>query len=287
MSLDDLKSRFAQQRATGTGQVISEEEEDMLLEALSRIRGSNAAASSRGTASGSDSSTYVKNEVPSSPFSGSDFGHSSVRESSLSAATSSTGLHESSMEGSSLSLSPSGRSAKRHSNNMFGGGFKDRSYIRKQTTRTGGSNRSILSTSPSETSGSALLDAYTDAPRPVTPENATPSILSSNSSPSDKSSSMTRSPILSVASVDEDSSASGTSTLRFSKRLTNSQLKRMSTSLEKVIREIEEEAEDQVLVPRTPITNGMFTAAKSTSVTMDTVSHNVFINLVRNVFESH
>lgn len=49
-----------------------------------------------------------------------------------------------------------------------------------------------------------------------------------------------------------DSAAVAAEAMRFPRRLTNNQLNRMSMSLQEVIREIEEEADDQVLVPRSP-----------------------------------
>lgn len=251
VTLYDLKDRFAQQRINGDHS-ISEAEEDMLLQALSRIRSGNAGASMKGGRSGSD-----KSETPSSPFSEStDLAHSSGSHSTATTTTSS-GVHESAMQGSSsLSPSPSNRSSKRHSNNLFGAGFRERSYMRKQTARMTGSNRSVLSTTPSvATTGSTneLIDSYGDS---ITSPRDSGAIMNVNDE---------------VTAV-SDGIASGTDTVEFPKPLSDVQVKRLSMSLEKIIQEMEEEAEDQVLVPRTPITpNGVAVHQRTSGVTSDVV----------------
>lgn len=249
MSLDDLKSRFAQQRAKGAEHQISEEEEDMLLDMLSRIRAQNTGGRDR-VQSDSGSSTYVKSEPPSAGYTTSEFGRSTGRQSTQSTTTLSSGI---AYDSPTMTGSPSSRASKRHSNNLFAGQFRDMRYMRKASTRTMGSNRSVLSASPSEsTTGStanALIDSYADSFRPVTPENTTPSV-SATSSPSIFGT-PTQSTVISQLSLEDGlGPLGGASTSKFGKHLSNLQLKRMSISLEEVIREIEEEADDEVLVPR-------------------------------------
>lgn len=234
----------------------------MLLQALSRIRGANVIGRKTGSDSGSSSS----------PFSGtSDLAHSS-RQSSHSTATTATSSvqHESAtVGGGSLSPSPS-RSSKRNSNNMFGAGFRDRSYMRKQTARMTGSNRSVLSTTPSITtstaSATALIDSYaTDTPLIDLSEENTTAQEGDN--------------IPRAISPDDDVPLSPFS-LQLPKQLSDSQMRRMSTSLERAIQEMEDEAEDQVLVPRTPINpNGLaYELPSSFPVTSPDVSHSLFIS---------
>ncbi|KAH9977286.1 hypothetical protein BGW80DRAFT_844698 [Lactifluus volemus] len=96
VSLDDLKSRLAEQRARGAENHLSEEEEDMFLQTLGRLRSKPSSSSTSGD------STYG----PS-------------RDSTRSGETLT----------SSVTSSPA--SGKRYSNNMFGSGkFKDYTYIR-------------------------------------------------------------------------------------------------------------------------------------------------------------
>ncbi|THH08210.1 hypothetical protein EW145_g2856 [Phellinidium pouzarii] len=260
LTLDDLRNRFAQQRAEGAENQVSEEEEDMILDMLSRLRphSSSSGGTSSKTTIGSDNvGSFMRTNPSSVSISSGEFASSSasstVRQSSQSTATMSSSV------GYDFSVGPmSGRSSKRHSNNMFAGQFRDMQYMRKSSNRTINSNRSGLSSTPSEsTTGSianALIDSYTDGQvRPVTPDNNTLTV-STSSSPS--STTHTRSTVLSHASPLEDGIGHlpRSSSLRLSKPLTNGQLKRISMSLEEAIRELEEEADDQVLVPRTSTT---------------------------------
>jgi len=96
VSLDSLKSRLAVQRARGSENFLSEEEANMFLQTLGRLRSKPSAGSTSGDS-----------------FDG------AARESLRSTETTS----------SSLPSTPS--SAKRYSNNMFGSGkFRDYTYLR-------------------------------------------------------------------------------------------------------------------------------------------------------------
>lgn len=121
VSLDDLKNRLAEQRARGADNHLSEEEAEMFLQTLSRLRSKASTSSTSG-----------------------DSTHSHTRESLRSS------------EATSGSVTSSPGSAKRYSNNMFGSGrFRDYSYVRSVTKeRTGNvsagrrsANSTLLSTS--------------------------------------------------------------------------------------------------------------------------------------------
>lgn len=99
LSLDDLKNRLAEQRARGAENHLSEEEAEMFLQTLSRLRSKPSTGSTSG-----------------------DSSHGPAPES----------LHSS--EATSSPVTPSPSSAKRYSNNMFGSGrFRDYTYMRSVT----------------------------------------------------------------------------------------------------------------------------------------------------------
>ncbi|THH16460.1 hypothetical protein EW146_g4182 [Bondarzewia mesenterica] len=135
VSIEDLRSRFAEQRARGAENQLSEEEEEMILETLGRLR-----------AKSSTSST------------GDDSGYLAGRES----------LQSTNTTASSTTSFPA---SKRYSNNLFGSGkFRDYSYIRSVThqhPRTG-SGRSALSSASSASSRYRPSDSL----RPSSPEGS-------------------------------------------------------------------------------------------------------------------
>lgn len=221
----------------------------MLLDMLSRLRAGSAGGNTSLKGQGSESgSTYVKSEPASAGYATSEFTQSGgIRSStqSISTMSSSTLAYEPSYG----STSPSSRASKRHSNNLFGGQFRDLRYARKPANRMG-STRSVMSNTPSEsTTGStanAVIDSYADGYRPVTPDNSTPSV-SATSSPS-ANGTPTKSTILSHLSL-EDGKFGGIG------KVPNAQIKRISVSLKEVMKEIEEEAEDDVVFPRTSVSS--------------------------------
>src|SRR6266702_87511 len=122
VSLDDIKNRLAEQRARGAENHLSEEEAEMFLQTLSRLR---SKASTTSSTSG-------------------DSSHGPARESLLSS------------EATSSSVTSSPGPTKRYSNNMFGSGkFRDYTYMRSVSKeRTGkvsagrrSANSALLSTS--------------------------------------------------------------------------------------------------------------------------------------------
>ncbi|KZV71776.1 hypothetical protein PENSPDRAFT_751453 [Peniophora sp. CONT] len=207
LPLDDLRSKFAEQRARGSENAISKEEEDMLLATLGRLRQKssvNSTASSSFSTGGGGESGYQSSQS------------NSVRSSEITVSSST---------GSTSSFTA--RANRRRSNNLFGSGrFADESYLRQaQRERKGGSGQSsVLAGSVSSATSSTYRNTDTDAgTAPVAVEGAA----------------LERT---------------------LSKLLPRNQLHRASMALDEVIREIEEEAEDgedegddKVLVPRSPI----------------------------------
>ncbi|CAA7265440.1 unnamed protein product [Cyclocybe aegerita] len=215
---DQLRSRLANQRARGAENQITEEEEDMLLETLGRIR-------SRGTATPDRSQENVGE--------GEDGARGSVRSLTTSV--------------SSVTSSPS-RPSKRYSNNLFGSGrLRDYAYLKSvgSSRGSGGSTRTA-SLTPTEASTKDLLNATV---RSVTPDNtATPPV---QPSPTDLDSALST-PTPSSSYVDGQLQAISAAEYRLQKTMGPSNLKRASLALEKAIKEIEDEVEDEILVPRSP-----------------------------------
>jgi serine/arginine repetitive matrix protein 2 len=120
VSLDDLKNRLAEQRARGAENHLSEEEAEMFLQTLSRLRSKASTSSTSG-----------------------DSSHGPARESLRSSETTS----------SSVTSSPG--PAKRYSNNMFGSGkFRDYTYMRSMTKE-----RTAKVSAGRRSANSALLSA--------------------------------------------------------------------------------------------------------------------------------
>ncbi len=127
VSFQDLKSKFAEQRARGAQNQISEDEEAMLLETLGRMRSRASALSSKS--------------------------QDSVDESAEQHSVKSTSTINSVIQ-ASITSSPSGRSTKRYSNNLFGSGrLRDYSYFRNAGSGHGRTRSARLpSIAPTETS---------------------------------------------------------------------------------------------------------------------------------------
>ncbi|KII89004.1 hypothetical protein PLICRDRAFT_160024 [Plicaturopsis crispa FD-325 SS-3] len=227
VSLEALKDRFAEQRARGAENQISEEEEDMILETLGRMRSNGTANTDLGEPA--DSDYQASNE------------RQSVRSSNT-------------VDSDRTYASSSARPAKRYSNNMFGSGrFRDHSYVRSVTSQKSGSSRT-----PTESSYSARgkLSTYSnsDSLRPTTPEG-NGSLSSNHSSPSEKP--VARSAPLFAPAPYSDNSESEAE-YRLSRALNPKALRRASLALEEAIKEMEEETtEDEIVMPRSaPISRG-------------------------------
>lgn len=150
---------------------------------------------------------------------------------------------------SSLASSPGGRSTKRYSNNLFGSGrFRDYTYMRS-VAKNGSIRTQSLTPTESSQNYNGNTSSATDSVRPVTPEN-TDTSASPQSSPGQEDSI----PSSDLSSVPYDAQPMSIIEYRLSKTLGASALKRASLALENAIKEMEEEAEDEIVMPRsTPI----------------------------------
>ncbi|KAF8631450.1 hypothetical protein AX17_005127 [Amanita inopinata Kibby_2008] len=212
VTVGNLKSKFAEQRERGAENHITEEEEVMLLETLGRMRSRASALPGKS--------------------------QENVNELSEQHAVKSTNASISTAQ-SSLSSSPAGRSVKRYSNNLFGSGrLRDYTYFKSAGPSHGrtGSTRAP-SLTPTETSISIQeISSLSDSLRPITPEN------SSVQSNVDKLANQTGSFIL--------PSTSEEGLLEPPPTIDSSLLKRASMALADAIKELEEETEDEVVMPR-------------------------------------
>ncbi|KAF5324499.1 hypothetical protein D9611_004284 [Ephemerocybe angulata] len=246
VTIDDLRSKFAEQRAKGVDQTISEEEEDMLLETLGKLKGRRYSGSHSAERSG-DSASALSDE-------------GQTEESSVSSATvKSLGGKGGSGSGANTSGSSPAK-AKRYSNNLFGSGrLRDYTYLRSvaSSRNSAGGSSKAASITPSEES--------THNPRLANTTSFADSIASSSSTPpTDSNADESVLSLPSTGANDQGSVRSTSSSVneaisaaeyRLQKSLGPAGLKRASVALENVIREIEdEELEEEIVMPRsTPI----------------------------------
>lgn len=200
----------------------------MILQTLGRIRSKHTASTTqlnRGDTSASIASeTGVESEyVPE-------------RSSHLSSNTAST-----TYPASSITSSP--RSTKRYSNNLFSSGrLRDYGYIRAISQRTHRSAVSITQTESSQSLREVTSLNSIESLRPSSPDGG--GHVSPPSSPNDKTPvARTASLVSSNEDLPPQSSVDNGSGLRLSKRA--------SAALAQVIKEFEEEAEDEIVMPRT------------------------------------
>ncbi|KAF9646271.1 hypothetical protein BDM02DRAFT_3130507 [Thelephora ganbajun] len=233
VGLEHLKARFAEQRARGTLNQVSQEEESMILEALGRMHVRTAAAEQQDDLL-------------------SDSGISPRQSSTNSFDTSTSSLMGNVIGNVSPSPKNTKRGQKRYSNNLFGSGkFRDDIYIR--TIR--GSGRSALSNTGSDASAiSRTLRTKSNFLRPGSPEEADSSGVSAPSSPNVFTD---RESLSTSQSAFLDSSFTTSTEIRLSHTFHPDAFKRASLALEEVIREIEEEAEesgadDDIVLLRSP-----------------------------------
>ena len=211
--LDQLRSRLADQRTRGAENQITEEEEEMFLDTLERIRPKNAQSTSQDT---TDEGETARNSIKSS-------------------------------SSSSVSSSPSSRSTKRYSNNLFGSGrLRDYTYLKTVTSSRGSTGSSAHTTSLTLTEASEKTVSLSSF-RPVTPD-ASSNPSSVQSSPNEPIRSTPAAP--SSPSGEQQFQAITAAEYRLHKTLGPSVLKRASMALDEAIREIEDEVEDEILLPR-------------------------------------
>ena len=236
VGLEHLRARFAEQRARGAPNQVSEEEESMTLEASGRMRVRTTAAEQQDDLL-------------------SDSGISQRQSSTNSLDTSTSSLMGNVVGNVSPTPAPKDtkRAQKRYSNNLFGSGFlRDDVYIR---TVRGGSGRSALSNAGSDaTTISRTLRTKNNFLRPGSSEYADSSGISAPSSPNVHTD---RESLSTSQSAFLDPSPNTSTEIRLSGTLHPDLLKRASMALEEVIREIEEEAEepgidDDIVLLRSP-----------------------------------
>lgn len=255
VQLDELRSRFAEQRARGSENKVSEEEEDMILEALGRLRGQGRPKPSEDRVlSGFSDSQDTGSRTSTVP---SLAGGLSVR-SNVTSATSNSVLHGSS-SAASLSSTKGSQASRRMSNNLFGSSkFHDHSYVRNTqrrpfTTSTSSGRSGSVKHSDSSTSMSTITSSrvgpgnsasmYSDSQslRPVTPDGSA------------YASSVPSSPNNTSYSRDNTSDYQADTKAGLPRALSPEVIGRASLALDEVIRELEEEGDDEIVMERSPI----------------------------------
>lgn len=152
---------------------------------------------------------------------------------------------------SSVISSPS-RSTKRYSNNMFGSGrLRDYTYLKSVASSKGsGNSMRTVSLTPTEDS---TRDLSNTSLRPTTPD------ITSSSVQSNEQGSVRSAPFVPPAPFSDNAiQAISLAETRLQKTLGPAVLKRASMAIEQVIKEIEDEVEDEkILLPRSvPIPRG-------------------------------
>ncbi|EIW60763.1 uncharacterized protein TRAVEDRAFT_71059 [Trametes versicolor FP-101664 SS1] len=249
IGLDELKSKFAEQRARGSQNQVTEEEEDMILEALGRLHGRKPRT--QGQHSG-----YESSESRPNGGDGDDEDTDAMRQSVRSSNSATTPSLHGAASNASLSSAKGSHSGRRMSNNLFGSGkFRDQAYFMRNTNpstgRRSGRGGGAIAQSDSSMSMSTIASArgdtstsmYSDSLRPVTPEGSTYT-HSTPSSPGNNS----------TFSKDRSSDyATSNLSKRLSKALSPDGLRRASMALDQAIRELEEEGDDEIVMERSPV----------------------------------
>ena len=135
----------------------------------------------------------------------------------------------------------------------------------RNVTRNGSNRTQSLTPTESSQTYSGNTSSIIDNLRPPTPEDSAP-LLSTPSSPNEQPS---VEPTPMMPSVSDGEQLLSVAESRLSKTLGPSALKRASLALEEAIKEMEEEAEDEIVMPRsTPIPR---TSVEQSSHESDTV----------------
>lgn len=223
-SLDELKERFADQRAKGSANQVTEEEEDMILETLGKL------TTKRSVRERSGSGDSISDGA---------MGRQSVRSTSsqISSAISPS------------SPASSARPSKRYSNNLFGSGsFRDNNYIRGASHRTG--SRNNLSTTSSDL-GRGLESSIWSDPAADAGGDSDHVSVSVPSSPNDSAKDFASSGLRSAPLNGSFARTDSMSSFRMSRTFTSADMRRVSMSLGAAIAELEEEVEDEIVMERT------------------------------------
>ena len=148
---------------------------------------------------------------------------------------------------SSLNSSPTSRSVKRYSNNLFTSGrLRDYTYLKNvDPSKSSSSSTRTISLTPTEKkmSTSSLLSS--------TPERSTPT------QPGPNATSNTVADEDEFLQIDNNIEAGSDAEYQLENQLGPIKLKRASMALQQVMKEIEDELEEEILLPRTtPIPRG-------------------------------
>ncbi|TFK88789.1 hypothetical protein K466DRAFT_520221 [Polyporus arcularius HHB13444] len=263
IGLDELKNKLAEQRARGSQHLVTEEEEDMILEALGRF---HTRSRSRGKQQQQQQSAYDESEARASGAEAEDDDTDPIRQS----VRSSDSVTSPSLRGApsiaSISSTKGSQTSRRMSNNLFGSGkFRDQAYLLRNTTpRRGGRGAGPIAQSDSNTSMSTIessarqensMSMYSDIQslRPTTPEGSTYTF--SGSAPSSPGNASMLSKDRSSRSIigDQHSEYSSSLNKRLSKMLSAEGVRRASIALDQAIRELEEEGDDEIVMERSPV----------------------------------
>lgn len=264
IGLDDLRNKFAEQRARGSENQVTEEEADMILEALgrlhvrtSRVRGNNIGEEGEHDggirANGADEGQELSSRISSAPS-------VATQKSGQSSTTPTSPVLRSRTSNTSMSVKD-----RRMSNNLFGSGkLRDHTYFAQQSRRSGRGTSSIapsestmsMSTVASSRAGNnASMYSDSQSLRPGTPEGSM--YTQSGSTPSSPNEKDHHGRSSSVDSQAESAIEVKALRTRLSRALSPEVLQRASLALDEVIRELEEgeeeEGDDQIVMERSPI----------------------------------
>jgi serine/arginine repetitive matrix protein 2 len=228
----------------------------MILQALERLRGHSRPNPNASDRAGDDwlSTAFSETQDGSSRMStaASIAGAQSVR-SNFTTTTTSSGLQDSPSVASFTSFTKGSQAGRRMSNNLFGSGkFQDHTYIRTAHQRRGGlvspggrtgavkhaeSNTSISTAASGKAGAAHSTSGYSDSQslRPVTPDGSA------------YASSVPSSPNNTTSHIKNGSSEA------LPGSLSPEVLGRASQALDEVIKELEEEGDDEIVMERLPI----------------------------------
>jgi serine/arginine repetitive matrix protein 2 len=263
LSLNDMRSKFAEQRARGAENQISEEEEDMIVQALGEIQAANITGSQssfpptpNNTAAafspGTDGTFARQQNIPAQDPTGGELDYpTSVRSGTASIASSPSSVYPRSNPSStsaSRTSTSSRYTSKRNSNNLFGSGrFHDTSYLHSVSKASMGSSRSTTSLIGSDSHGGSVRSTHSTRETEADSGQA----LASDADLSGDSVAIPGKVSSSRAWPASPYSPFSALPPRLSKEFTLQQARRTSLALEQVIRGLEEEAEETIMVPRT------------------------------------
>ena len=255
IGLDEIKSKLAEQRARGSENRVSEEEEDMILEALSRLRGRGIITrTDSNPEDGTSSERVLSGYSETTQDGGSRISASPSLVGSQSVLSSTNSIFHGAPSVTSLSSTKGSQASRRMSNNLFSSGkFHDHSYIRTAHQRRGTNSHptrspsvkhsdsinsmSTLTSSRAGPNNSTYSD--TQSLRPNTPDGS----LSASSPPSSPNYAMF------ARNSDADPRVDPARTL------SPEALGRASLALDEVMRELEEEGDDEIVLERSPISS--------------------------------